>query len=155
MPEYTADQRAEALHLYQEHGAVDASTRTGIPRRTISRWATRAGVVPQVNREKTEAARAVAAEKVATVWADFRSREATASGATAAAIRAVIRYQLQEHPENGRNLQSLAIAYGIMIDKAELLSGQATARIEVWAESELDRDLRALIDEMEARINEG
>jgi len=53
---------------------------------------------------------------------------------------------------NGRNLQSLAVAYGILVDKAELLSGNATERIETWATSEVDTSLRELVTEMEDSI---
>jgi hypothetical protein len=49
-------------------------------------------------------------------------------------------------------LRARVVAYGIFIDKAELLSGQATQRIQVWSESEVDRDLRAAMAEMEERI---
>jgi hypothetical protein len=51
-------------------------------------------------------------------------------------------------------LRARAIAYGIFIDKAEILSNQATARIEVWAESEVDVELRRLIAEMEERTRD-
>lgn len=52
---YTDEQRAEALALYREHGPTEASRRCGIPPRTITRWATKAGVATEVT-AKTAAA---------------------------------------------------------------------------------------------------
>jgi len=56
---------------------------------------------------------------------------------------------------DGRNLQSLAISYGIMIDKAELLSGNATERVETWARGELDHNLKELVEEFEEVARNG
>ena len=148
MAKYTDEQREQAVALANEVGPSEASRQLGIPRRTISSWRTPA----QADDEKTKTARAVAAERVATQWADYRSSEAASAGASANRIRREISNRLEN--ASGREIRDLATAYGIMIDKAEKLSDEATARIEVWAESELDRDLRALVDEMEERIRE-
>lgn len=51
--------------------------------------------------------------------------------------------------------KTLAVVYGIMIDKAELLSGNATERIETWAQTEVDRELHQLVAEMEETIRAG
>jgi hypothetical protein len=124
----------------------------GTTDRTIRRWAAAAGAIEAVPDavEKTAAARAAAAERVSRSWADFREQEALASGALAARLRAEIRSRVDAGAQ-GRDVQALAVSYGILVDKAELLSGQATSRIEVWAESEVDRELREAIAEMEAR----
>lgn len=87
-------------------------------------------------------------------WADYRSKEAIAAGATANRLRQEIRTRV-ENGVDGKDLQAIATAYGILIDKAEKLSNQATERIEVWAESEVDRELREAITELEARVREG
>ena len=167
---YTDEDRAEALAIYKTEGVTKASDETGINRRTITRWANAAGIVPQDSTQKTTRARADAATRIATSWADYRARESTNAGAQAAAIRNVIRDQLAGSPiiahdaagdpkvvgtkVDGRNVQSLTTAYGIFIDKAELLSGNATSRVETWASSELDRDLKDLVTEMEETIRE-
>lgn len=166
---YTTEERAEALAFYETDGVTRAEAKTGIHRRTIGRWAQAAGIVPQATTEKTTRARADAATRIATTWADYRARESTNAGAMAAALRTVIREQLAGTPIiadvkgkrtvvgskiDGRNIQSLTTAFGIFIDKAELLSGNATSRIETWATSELDRDLKALVEEMEDTIRE-
>lgn len=150
---YTAEKRAETLRLYQEHGTSQTVKLTGVPARTLLTWAKTAGVTAQAGAEKTRAAQAVAAERTATVWADFRQQEALHAGAAANQMRRAT-LQASEDGDAGL-LRARVIAYGIFVDKAELLSGQATERIEVWAQSELDRDLHSLIDEMEGRIRDG
>ena len=152
MATYTDAQREHAVDLAAEHGPTEASKLLDIPRRTISDWMKKAGVEPpQANTEKTTKARAVAAERVATAWADYRENEATAAGATANRIRQEIRKRVDDGAD-GSDIRHLATAYGILVDKAEKLSDRATQRIEVWSESELDRDLRTLVAEMEDRI---
>lgn len=146
---YTLEQRTEAVELADEFGPAEASRRTKIPKRTISSWREPA----HAGDEKTAAAREVAAERVATAWGDFRAQEALAAGAAANRMR---REALEASTErNAGLLRARIIAYGIFIDKAELLSGQATERIQVWAESEVDRELREAMRQLEDRIREG
>lgn len=176
---YTDEQKTHAVDLYRESGASAAARSTGIPSRTITRWATAAGAVSQASREKTETARAAAAEQVAKDWQTFRSAEARGSGAAAFAIRKTIMAAAEGTPVvgpngtvlirkvdddgkeipflrvDGRNLQSLAVSYGIMVDKAELLSGNATERVETWARGELDHNLKELVEEFEETIRNG
>lgn len=154
MAVYTPEQRQQAVALYQQVGTAETSRQTGIPTRTILTWASEAGAVAHAGREKTAEARAASAERVVADWADYRSREAAAAGATANRLRREL-VERMEAGAAGRDVQAMAIAYGIMVDKAELLSGNATSRIETWATSELDRDLRSLIAEMEDQIREG
>lgn len=143
---YTDDQRKHAVALADEVGPAEASRRTGIPRRTISAWREPA----QADVEKTQAARAAGNERVQRQWADFREQEALSAGAAANRLRQKI---VESAERNDASMtRSAAVAYGILIDKAELLSGQATQRIEHWAESEADRDLRKLVAEMEAQV---
>ena len=52
---YTPAQRRAALDLYVEHGPRDTARRTGIPSRTISRWAAEAGVSTDVTAKTAEA----------------------------------------------------------------------------------------------------
>lgn len=153
--QYTDEQRQQAVELYQSIGPKAAARQTGISDRTIQRWAKGEGVLADVadNEEKTRAARAANAERVSRAWGDFREQEALSSGALAARLRAEIRDRVDAGGE-GKDIRDLAVTYGILIDKAELLSGQATSRIEVWAESELDQELRGLVSEMEGVIRE-
>ncbi len=168
--QYTADAKAEALRLWEQHGTAETARRTDINPRTIIRWANAAGMVSQDSTQKMVKARTEAAARVSEVWADYRSKEAAAAGAVASRMRNAILDQVGGEPVmenlgddtvqvgtliNGRNLQSLAVAYGILIDKAELLSGNATERIETWAADETDRSLRELVSEMEDVVRNG
>ena len=149
MSQYTSEQRAEAVALADQYGPAEAARRTEIPRRTITSWRDSA----QADTEKTAAAREAGAERVANAWSDFRAQEALAAGAAANRMR---REALEASTErNAGLLRARVIAYGIFIDKAELLSGQATERIQVWAESEVDRELREAMRQLEDRIREG
>lgn len=150
---YTDEQKAEAVKLYQEQGAAEASRQIGASTRSVLYWAEQAGVISQANQEKTSEARAALAERVTNNWADFRAQEALAAGAAANRMR---REALEASTErNASLLRARVVAYGIFIDKAELLSGQATQRIQVWAESEIDKDLREAMSELEDRIRAG
>ena len=164
---YTTTDKQQALELWQTAGTAETARRTGINGRTLTRWAKAAGLMTEDRQQKTTELRAAAAEKVSEVWADYRSKEAAASGATASRMRNAILEQVEGEPimetvngdqvqvgvrVDGRNLQSLAVAYGILVDKAELLSGNATARIDTWATSEVDTALKDLVVEMEDTI---
>ena len=84
------------------------------------------------------------AERVQKAWGDFREEQAMNAGATAANLMGKAR-----NAEKSRDAKDWAIAYGIFVDKAELLSGRATSRIETWAESEVDAELRRVVREFE------
>ena len=73
--------------------------------------------------ERSHAARMEAERK----WANRRSTEADAAGITAARARQAIVDALTA--KDDKMTRASAIAYGILIDKAQLLSGDATARI--------------------------
>ena len=163
---YTTEQKEEAVNTWQELGTAEASRQTGIPGRTLRRWANDKGLVSQANAQKTGEARAAGALKAATAWGDFREAEALSAGAAAARLRNRLlegRIIPGREDKNGnpvfvpieaKEVKDLAVAYGILVDKAELLSGKATSRIEVWAESELDRDLKQAMAEMEEMVRD-
>lgn len=167
---YTDEDQARALTAYTEHGPAKAEEMTGISRRTISRWATDAGLVPTSQRVKTTEARAANATRVANAWGDFREQEAMAAGAAAVAARNRLRDLIAgkvrvKNPEadeptvilelDAPVIRAVSVAYGILIDKAEQLSGQATERIELWSESQVDAELREAMSLMEDRIRSG
>lgn len=150
---YTDEQKHQVLTLWPELGTAETERTTGVPARTLLRWVNDAGLMTHANQEKTSEARAASAERVTNAWGDFRAQEALAAGAAANRMR---REALEASTErNATLLKARVVAYGIFIDKAELLSGQATQRIQVWAESEIDRDLREAMAELEDRIRGG
>ncbi len=152
---FTDDEKTHALALLETQTYTQVAETIGISERTLHNWAKTAGLIEPVTEveQKTRAARAAAAERVSRTWADFREQEALSAGALAARIRGEIRDRVEAGGE-GKDLRDLAVTYGILVDKAELLSGQATSRIEVWAETELDQELRRLVAEMEETIRE-
>ncbi len=152
MPQYTDKQRAAAVALYDEHGTAETAKRTGINPRTIRRWAKDAGHVSEDNAEKTTKARAAGAQQVAEAWGDFRAAEATGAGTTATQVRDAILAAVV-HGGRSRQARDLAVTYGILVDKAELLSGNATERVAVWAETEVDVELRAMVAEFDEVVN--
>lgn len=58
---YTDAQRADTIAAYIEHGPREAARRTGIPARTITRWAAAAGVSTEATAKTTAATQAAAA----------------------------------------------------------------------------------------------
>jgi transposase-like protein len=172
MTTYTDTDKAEALEAYTKVGTAETARQTGISPTTIKRWAAQAGRVVQTNTEKTTKPRAAAAERVQRAWGDYREAEAMGSGAAASRLRSLAidaaegteNTEERTDPDTGRRevvvtgqasdaraAKDLAIAYGIFVDKAELLSDRATSRIETWSESEVDVALREAVKEMEAR----
>jgi len=118
---YTPEQRARALGLYREGlPASEVARRTSIPRGTITRWASEGGV-ESARAEKT--ARATEAAKLS--WERRRVQLADEEGAVAAGLLDRMRDATPLETFN------LARAHGILIDKAELLAGRATARLDV------------------------
>ncbi len=117
MANYTDAQKAEAVELYVEVGTAEAARRVGVATRTITRWASAAGVVSQDRIEKTEGAREVLE-------------------ATQAEMREELRVLLLEAPiahvksaigtDKARDAQSWMVAAGIGVDKFRLEMGEAT-----------------------------
>jgi transposase-like protein len=152
MPKYTDTQKAAAVKLYDEHGTAETAKRTGITPRTIRRWAKDAGHVSEDNAQKTTKARAAGAQQVAEAWGNFREAEATGAGTTATKVRDAI-VAAVDHGRRSREARDLAVVYGILIDKAELLSGNATQRVQVWAEDAVDAELRAMLADLDEVVN--
>ncbi len=79
-------------------------------------------------RRQGEAARIEADRR----WSNRRSREADAAGITAARARQAIIEAITDKDE--KMIRATAVAYGILIDKAQLLSGAATVMSTAEAE---------------------
>lgn len=157
-PKWTEQQRTEALRLYGEHGAAEAARRTGIPAGTVASWASRAHLAgprdenlqraAEVNLNRAAELRAQLAIRCYTdalklldrLWqprelirvVTLRQGEET----VAEAVRVLIDEPL---PGDQRHLGVLA---AILMDKGQLLSGEATARFGK-AELDLERELEA------------
>jgi transposase-like protein len=146
---YTASERARAMQIYREHGPSQASRRLGIPYETVRRWARDSGEVKpaQTPHEQTARSHAMATTRVAAKWADTRLTEADNAGHAAQLARERILDVLMT--DDHQMLRAAVNAYEILINKAEMMSGQATERIAVWAEQDLDRELKELVKTLE------
>lgn len=122
---YTKQQKATAVMAAEMVNAEAAAEQTGIPRSTIRRWLEDPELVEL--RQKTRESMA----------ADMKALAMVALEALMGAIR---RGELE-----GRDL---IVALGVAIDKAQLLSGEATSRTET-------RDLTDTLDDHErARLRD-
>lgn len=156
MPEpnvYTDEQIAAACEVFENGGTyAEAAAVSGGPSEgTVAYWArTKGWVRPDDSDRLAEAqARSARARAQGQVrWAERRVQEADAAGVSAAVARQKIVDAL--HAGDDKLIRATAIAYGILIDKAQLLTGGATSRFEVDG-----RDARAgaltVFDELAAR----
>lgn len=157
--EYSEEEKAAALALYQSVGLADAWRQTGIPKPTIASWARRGGL-PHTDAAST-------------------TREATiAASARADQLRAELRLGLLEHAVDllqridsphvefknsakeirevvyplppAAAVQNYATSVAILIDKYRLEVGEATTRSESRALIDTpDDDLRDAVREAE------
>jgi hypothetical protein len=164
---YTDEQRREALLLLAQVGKAEAARRTGIPAGTIASWGSRAGVAAP-----PAAATVVATEaRVATI-AERKARLAEGLLDDVEQLRRdlfvmttetkvlagrhdtdVVEVKIRRTVEpRDRNTTVQAIAKAL--ETVQLLTGEATQRLEVGARAEpAERRQRAqgLLDELAAR----
>jgi len=152
---YTAQQRADALEAYVEHGLAEAVRRTGIPAGTVSSWATRAALQTTAAtssraRARTDAARARWAEVTEERRQELAGRLLHEVHALAAQLQAptlvrqvvvlsggkdasasweVADVELPSPP--ARDQQARAAAIGVLVDRLLLLVGEPTVRAEL------------------------
>ena len=145
---YTASERARTLQIYREYGPTIAGRRMGIPYETVRRWAKDAGEVPpETPNAQIARHHAMAAARTTTKWADVREKEADEAGEAARIARERLLDVLVT--DDHQMLRAAVNAYEVLINKAEMLSGQATERIAIWAEQDIDRELRELVHSIE------
>jgi len=146
---YTEQQRAEALALFVEHGPAEASKRTGIPGGTIASWGNRAGIAseaPERIRPAQEQRQATIAARKATL----AERMLTKAEAILGQLDANLTEKHVKVVSCGSNLGSeveivevtydrpptgdqkrIVDAVAVLVDKIQLLTGEATSRPEV------------------------
>jgi hypothetical protein len=146
----TDESWAEARRLYETGGLStrEIGERISTSRQNVETHLHREGWVRQNDavkerdaemRAKTERAKLESERR----WANRRNQEADAAGITAARARASIIAALDARDD--KMTRASAVAYGILIDKAQLLSGAATARI--GAEDPRER-AQSILDEL-------
>lgn len=126
---YTDEQKAEALALYAEVGPAEASRRTGIASGTIASWASRtaSGDGGTLATKRVEHQQANV-ESLKAKWAERRLVMVDEIGTVAHMALA----QVQEAvlTGKGRDAKDFATTMAILVDKAQLLGGDATQRQE-------------------------
>lgn len=138
-PKVSAEEKARALAIYAESGPAEASRQTGIPRGTVSQMARRAGVTVTRSEQiagAVEAAKATMAQRRAEL-ADIMLREAQVEMQR---LRSSVResrvsakgdlVQWEEPEPSPADRRAIATTAAILVDKSNLLSGEATSRSE-------------------------
>ncbi len=139
---YTDEEKKEALALRRTHGPAEASRRTGIKCATIRSWAHRSAEDASEGAEQTRAA----TETARLSWAQRRAELTDETGAVAAAI--LDRIKVSRRSSDAR---ALAQAFSVLIDRAQLLDGGATSRVEVADPEDLAARVRGLRDDLATR----
>lgn len=144
----TTQQWAEARRQWETGTSMYALARQlGVSTSTVSRHRQRDEWVRNVPAEKRAEQTAPAVEARRPQWEAQRAEEASRAGDTARLMRAAAARLVQEAldpnlppaarpPLDAGAVRQLAIAYGVFVDKAQLLAGSATHRFE---HAELDR----------------
>lgn len=158
---WTDDQRTEALRIGRSEGWAAAARQTGIPKATISSWARRQGVATSVVVEREEAVEASAlvaeqrrldlAEAMLGDIAGLRARlfarmsyahvKVVGGGKDMAGDVETVWVDCDQ-PVPADQLR-LVQAVGVLVDKVQLLSGEATERHDLTGEYDLEAELRA------------
>lgn len=122
---YSPQERTEAIDLYVSRGGKYAEAETGIKANTIRQWAKRAGRQLSLERrgELTEQQN-VASEE----WATRRIRLANRFGEVAEQALEAASTSISE--EYSQDASAYAATSARLAEKAQLLSGAATARLE-------------------------
>lgn len=136
---YTASEKAHALELYAEHGAAETARMTGIAKGTLQSWAHRSGV-RSVATERTQAA----VQAMQAQWNERRLVMIHEIGAVA--HMALLRTEQSITTARSREAKEFATTMAILVDKAQLLSGDPTARTETVAKDSLDREIERLFE---------
>lgn len=141
---YSPEQKAEALELLATVGKAEAARRTGIPPGTIASWGSRNGV-RAVDDERVHAARQA--------WAERRAVLADTLGEVADQATAKLKQMIVDDEVSAAELVR---AIAVVVDRAQLLSGDATERTEQLSGGESaagERRHRAtgVVDELAAR----
>jgi hypothetical protein len=152
---HTSEVRAQALKIYSQQGAGAAARLTGVPRSTISRWVQIHKVKPFDRTSMAElqdmadmsrkARRDRLAERlliVAETEID-RLRQPYTEYRTPAGAREPLQVKLREPTPSDR--KSIMTVAAIAIDKAQLLSGEATSRNEHVSIKEIEEALGEVI----------
>jgi hypothetical protein len=149
---YLPHQRDEALALFVEHGPAEASRRTGIPDGTIASWAHRAGIASEAP-ERIAPANAQRQATVATRKAALAERMLTKAEQILGQLDGPVLEKHVKVVSHGTRLGSeveivdviydrpptadqkrIVDAVAVLVDKIQLLTGEATTAVHVMGE---------------------
>lgn len=156
---YTDEQKADALALYANEGPSAVQHQLGIPKATVTSWATANGV-RTVRNERT--AQAVEAAKLDRELTRERLRDAM----LAKALDLIGRMDDEHIDFRGKDAkqvtypkpspsgcQSYATAAAILLDKVRLELGEVTGRTETVSTDQLDREIEQMLDKAKAQTD--
>lgn len=148
---YTDLQRQDAVGLYERDGLAEAARATSVPKSTIRGWAAAAGV-RTCGSEQTRAANEVRAlgmeerrQNIAeALFTEVERSLADLDGPVAVYSMGRDGLGTGTAPRpNPKDRQARVVAVAVLLDKALLLTGQATERVDDTGEYDLEADLRA------------
>lgn len=146
--------RERALELFVEFGPADAArlmaeTGHAVPARTISSWASRAGVAVIADGKTGTATPAEARRnRVEAQRLTWEQRTLTIADGVADLVESALAHALAALDHGDVNAaKTAALTMAIAIDKVQLITGRATARTEAASEERIT----ALVDELAAR----
>lgn len=145
-------QWAHGQHLYQ-HGAThrEIAAALGVSHKAVQKhieqdgWQRDDAAIAARDRAHAEAMRGTTQARER-AWAERRAAEATAAGEAAQEMRSHIFENVER--KDAPMVRACTIAYGVFIDKAQLLSGAATDRTDVSVREGLDAELERLAGEL-------
>jgi len=166
---YTPEQKAEALAIVASKGISEAARTLGIPPGTVAAWAHRNGVQSPTVEEMvkiTEASRLTVAQRKAALAEDLLNHAVRIAGQLEQpAVEKVVKVVgfgsgvsgteivevTYERPPTA-DQKRIAETIGVLVDKIQLLTGEATSRTEtaLTVDGAKERAL-GVVDELAAR----
>lgn len=138
--------REEAVRRVVEGDSTKGVARAmNLAQSTVSKWCRDAGVVPTTTKK-------LAVEGARLRWEQVRVELAHDMGQSAQKVLAKTMSKVND--DKLREAQSGGILLGILIDKAQLLTGAATSRSE-HSPSEIDAEIKKLVAELKGRGKAG
>lgn len=160
---WTSTERTRAVELYREHGPskaariLSAEISYSVNKRTVQRWAVKAGVESQAP-DAMAAAHAAAEAKKAALRAELNI---LLLETTVKLIKRIDEPHIEFKGANAHQVEypvapaascaSYAVAIGTFIDKYRLENGEVTGREEVITVDKIDREIAKLNEELARR----
>jgi transposase-like protein len=164
---YTDEQKAEALALYVEHGAAEAARQCGVAKGTIQSWASRAGVATHATENlllATEQKLADMAKRKAQLASDLlddiarlraqlfapcceRKVVTLGGGMHSSATWEIV--DVEHDRPSFADQKACMTSIAIAVDKVQILTGEATERIDHRHSTPVDDELARLAEQLE------